>query len=243
MKHVTLLAAATIVVASAGSAYAVVPLDILSAKVSSGAYTSPTYTDGGSGYIQQGPLSGGGYSNIRFYVQDQVSTGDYSPVVNLDAINVRATAGAGQLTFTATESGLLGRYASVSVGPFGSGSGFSSGNLPTGWSVTEKVYYSAANQVFGGTLLGSQTFTSAGQVVTTSYAIPTPGGTSATSAWSLTEQIVIQGPAHTGSLTAGGQSISVGAVPEPSTWALMLVGFAGVAYLGVRRRQQQGFSA
>jgi hypothetical protein len=26
-----------------------------------------------------------------------------------------------------------------------------------------------------------------------------------------------------------------GAIPEPSTWAMMLLGFAGVGYLGYRR--------
>jgi hypothetical protein len=26
-------------------------------------------------------------------------------------------------------------------------------------------------------------------------------------------------------------------IPEPSTWAMMLIGFAGLGYLGYRRRQ------
>jgi hypothetical protein len=30
----------------------------------------------------------------------------------------------------------------------------------------------------------------------------------------------------------------IAAVPEPTTWAMMLIGFAGLSYLGVRRRRQ-----
>jgi hypothetical protein len=37
--------------------------------------------------------------------------------------------------------------------------------------------------------------------------------------------------AHSGSLT-----INVGGVPEPSTWAMMLLGFCGLGYMAYRRR-------
>jgi|SRR6478672_2929873 PEP-CTERM motif len=36
----------------------------------------------------------------------------------------------------------------------------------------------------------------------------------------------------------GGDITTIAAVPEPSTWAMMLLGFAGVGLFGLRRRQQ-----
>jgi hypothetical protein len=35
----------------------------------------------------------------------------------------------------------------------------------------------------------------------------------------------------------GGEAIGVAAVPEPSTWAMMLAGFAGLGYVGFRARR------
>ena len=29
--------------------------------------------------------------------------------------------------------------------------------------------------------------------------------------------------------------VNVGAVPEPATWAMMMLGFAGIGYAGLRR--------
>jgi hypothetical protein len=40
-----------------------------------------------------------------------------------------------------------------------------------------------------------------------------------------------------GSLTAAPGSGSLSAVPEPSTWAMMLAGFGGLALLAARRRR------
>jgi hypothetical protein len=34
-----------------------------------------------------------------------------------------------------------------------------------------------------------------------------------------------------------GCSIGVGAVPEPSTWAMMILGFAGVGFMAYRRKR------
>jgi hypothetical protein len=35
----------------------------------------------------------------------------------------------------------------------------------------------------------------------------------------------------------GSQTLSIDAVPEPSTWAMMILGFAGVGFMAYRRRQ------
>jgi hypothetical protein len=56
----------------------------------------------------------------------------------------------------------------------------------------------------------------------------------------LTERFTIVPKAHVAGTDVSGQEISstlAGGVPEPSTWALMLLGFVGVGYLGMRRQQ------
>lgn len=41
-----------------------------------------------------------------------------------------------------------------------------------------------------------------------------------------------------GTITIGPATLHVAAVPEPSTWAMMLLGFAGVGFVAYRRRKQ-----
>ena len=42
----------------------------------------------------------------------------------------------------------------------------------------------------------------------------------------------INGPGSTGEVAGTG---TLSGVPEPSTWAMMLIGFAGLAYAGLRK--------
>ena len=42
---------------------------------------------------------------------------------------------------------------------------------------------------------------------------------------------------------SGSQQLSVSAVPEPSTWAMMILGFAGLGFLTYRRNNQAAASA
>jgi hypothetical protein len=39
------------------------------------------------------------------------------------------------------------------------------------------------------------------------------------------------------------QQIAVGAVPEPSTWAMLIAGFAGIGFMGYRRRRKAAVAA
>ena len=38
-------------------------------------------------------------------------------------------------------------------------------------------------------------------------------------------------------------TVSVAAVPEPSTWAMMILGFAGVGFMAYRRKSKPALSA
>ena len=61
--------------------------------------------------------------------------------------------------------------------------------------------------------------------------------TSLTSPFSLTEQFTLALPAH-GELLNRGQAIVLSSVPEPSTWAMMLIGFAGLGFAAFRGRRR-----
>jgi hypothetical protein len=37
-------------------------------------------------------------------------------------------------------------------------------------------------------------------------------------------------------------TVDIGSVPEPSTWAMMLLGFAGLAYAGYRKTKRAALS-
>ena len=69
---------------------------------------------------------------------------------------------------------------------------------------------------------------SAWQEFTYSYISRIPDGTSNT---------IVFSEIGGGGYYAGLDDISVAAVPEPSTWALALLGFAGLGMLGMRRRR------
>jgi hypothetical protein len=46
----------------------------------------------------------------------------------------------------------------------------------------------------------------------------------------------------TDSIVTSGSITAVAAVPEPSTWAMMILGFAGVSFMAYRRSRKEGFA-
>jgi len=114
--------------------------------------------------------------------------------------------------------------------------GLTENQLVGGWNITESVFYSAANALFGGTLMASHAFpgpsstTQTFDSVTNNLALAGP--------YSITHQYHIVAPA-TGSPVSSAQSTvstTATAVPEPATWALMLGGF-GLAGTMLRSRK------
>jgi len=49
-------------------------------------------------------------------------------------------------------------------------------------------------------------------------------------------EVFITGTSHTSALGVGGSVITSG-VPEPSTWAMMVLGFMGLGYAAFRQRK------
>lgn len=134
-------------------------------------------------------------------------------------------AGGGTLDVYVTRTGLTGPV------PAGFFSAFTSNVLTTGWTLTERTYYNVGNAIFDtSNQLSSYTFVPPGLGTFSHLGVT---GSEAGS-YSVTQRYTIVAPTNGESLA----SISMAAVPEPGTWALMIIGFGGAgAMLRSRRRQ------
>ena len=104
-------------------------------------------------------------------------------------------------------------------------SSFAMNVLPTGWTVRERTFADDGNGKWGGTLLSDNTFNGIGTFTDVAGA-----GLSGT--YSLTARYTITAPT-TGEALG---NAAIAAVPEPATWALMIMGFGGAGYMIRRRR-------
>ena len=107
-------------------------------------------------------------------------------------------------------------------------SGLTVNFLTAGWTVTESTFEDNTNAVFGMTnLLTTHTFTSGPAIFSGLASI------SVTSPFSVTELYQISSNGLRG---AANDTIDLSsAVPEPSTWALLGIGFAAIGLAGFRR--------
>jgi hypothetical protein len=110
--------------------------------------------------------------------------------------------------------------------------------LTPGWTVTESTFEDNSNVVFGTTTnsltaiqLASNTFTSG----PATFTLLTP--VSVTAPFSVTEEFVIKSNGLSG---ASNNTIDLrgNVVPEPATWAMLGLGFAGMGLLGLTRRRK-----
>jgi hypothetical protein len=114
--------------------------------------------------------------------------------------------------------------------------GLTENQLVGAWNVTESVFYSATNALFGGTLMASHPFP--GPSSTTQTFDSVTNNLTLAGPYSITHQYHIVAPL-TGSPVSSAQSTvstTATAVPEPATWALMLGGF-GLAGTMLRSRK------
>jgi hypothetical protein len=73
---------------------------------------------------------------------------------------------------------------------------------------------------------------------TASTLLPTAGIEAGTYVWAVD----YLGDGNNNAIGASLEPISVGGVPEPSTWVMMAVGFAGLGFAGFRRSDRQDVS-
>jgi hypothetical protein len=145
-------------------------------------------------------------SSLNSNAQDATSTG------TLDVLDVYVS--------VSDITGLTGLHDGLS--------GLTANFLTPGWTVTESTYEDNSNTVFGTmNLLATHTFTS-GPAAVASLAI-----VNLTSPFSVTELYQISSSGLSG---AANDTIDLSAVvPEPSTWAMLGIGFAMMGLVGLTR--------
>jgi hypothetical protein len=213
-------------------------LPILSALVAAGAIAGlsvpahaatisiGTALNGGTITLQNsgaapGPVTFSG--PVGAYNIDTVSGVDLS-ATSLDSNSISATS-------TGTTE-VLDVYVSVSDVTGLSGlqralSGLTVNFLTPGWSVTESTFEDNSNLVFGtANTLATHTFISGPDIFTALAPV------SVTSPFSVTELYQISSNGLSG---AANDTIDVSGVPEPSTWAMLGIGFAVIGLVGFRK--------
>jgi hypothetical protein len=111
-------------------------------------------------------------------------------------------------------------------------SGFTSNTLPDGWTVAEASFIGLTNVAFDtSNPLSSASFSATGAITDSADAATPP-------LFSLTERYVLT---TTGAGTANSTINISSGVPEPSTWAMMILGFLGMGCIGYRRGKKGSF--
>jgi hypothetical protein len=109
-------------------------------------------------------------------------------------------------------------------------SGLTVNFLTKGWSVMESTYEDNSNMVFGTmNLLATHMFTSGPDIFTALTSVDV------TSPFSVTELYQISSNGLRG---AANDTIDISGVPEPSTWAMLGIGFAAMGWVGLTRRRK-----
>jgi PEP-CTERM motif len=156
-------------------------------------------------------------------------------------VDAQSASGNHTLTVLATQQGLTGiPGGTVPGGRLGSsflaGYGTNAGNVA---SITISNFVDAGNGAFAMTTpIGSHTFTDGVDHTFSSFGpIVTP--VSGLGTFSETSQVVIN---FTGATDVQTDSLILSSVPEPSTWAMMLIGFAGLGFAFQQSRRKVSFA-
>ena len=164
-------------------------------------------------------------TTVDGFLGDSLTGSDFDPL-SLGGTTVDAAKGSTKPIFLfVSETGLP-------AGTFDLSTGLTENLLPAGWSVVEWAYATVGTTPFTttGTLLASSDFTAIGTTTaTTKLTFDSP--------YTVTEVFeIIPG----GKLTTVGSDLSTinvtgSAVPELSTWAMLILGFVGLGYAAFRR--------
>ena len=99
--------------------------------------------------------------------------------------------------------------------------------------MTESTFIDPGNGLFTGTALSSHNFSDIGTDVQLAL-----GNAGLVGPYSLTEQYTL----HSNSVGSALSTINISAaIPEASTWAMMMLGFFGVGFIAFRRKGQGAF--
>jgi hypothetical protein len=148
-----------------------------------------------------------------------------SEILHSSAIEVTAQSTAANLTVWVTRTGLSG----LGLKQYHS---YTNNNLGSGLSSTISQFYSTTNQKYGGTLVGTLSRNGAGS---NSQNLITSIDLTADGTYSWTQKYVLSASSGSGSRSMS--PTMTAAVPEPGTWALMIMGFGGAGAMIRSRRK------
>ena len=225
MRAITKFAVATAAIVSAaafaGAADATVFIGLQQAGVNGGAITT----------VASGPAAVFAASYGTFELELITGVPGVDPSIlgsTTNDTNIASTSG-GTLDIYVTRDGIAGPI------PFKFLSTFTSNALPAGWTVNQTTYVDASNGVYGGTALSSHLFTTIGTFTDLNGFVGGAGPYSVTTRYTLV--------APTGGNSLNTISIQDGTVPEPGTWALMIMGFGGAGAMIRSRRRHVAVAA
>ena len=210
-RHTRILAAAALVLSGASAEAALQP----TMELTDGALASEPITTGVisvDGVTATGAPIIGGPNQFELELGGSVETLVSPLTIELTEFNL--SGGPGLFNFTTSIDGTLSPMSSID------------------WS----AYYDPTNTPFGeGQLLASKNFADPSKIVSLGFFAPGDAAGSVSGPFSLTEVLTFN--AQPGATLAFQSSIAATPVPELSTWAMMLFGFAGCGFMLRRTRK------
>jgi hypothetical protein len=165
-----------------------------------------------------------------FHVVAAQSTGDAQTegfVSQITARVTQASTSAKTLNVYVSETGISGLSGDIEFI-----SQLQTIKVPANWTIVESIYVNSDNLKFGlEELIAKETFTSVSSpdaILARLNLIPP---------YSITEVFSITAPASSIGLASAQATVTDPAIPEASTWAMMLAGFVGLGFVGHRRNK------
>ncbi len=211
----------------AAASIAALSLAAMAAPANAAVYISfdgvtDAFVDLDDGAINQAFGSVGGFASVL--VQGNADT-EGNGILHSTAVEVTSTSTAANLTIWVTRTGLTQNLPSVFFSS-------TNNNNANGLTSTIEQFYSTTNQKYGGTSVGSITRTGLGS----NNLNNTIGVDLGNGMYSWTQKYTITATSGVGGRSASPTALST-AVPEPGTWALMIMGFGGAGALLRSRRK------
>ena len=202
---------------------------VASSAANATVYIGYSYNSGATVNAGSGPLSAAVAGSIGVFSLNIESgvKGLYPDLLTSSSTDQISSSGAGTLDIYVTLTGLTAPLGS----PATFKSGFTQQFLSAGWTVTESTYLDSLNGIYALTsALGTTTFV--GPLLTAQAVTQYASAFTGTGPYSVTEKYSIT------ARNAGQSNATIdlmSAVPEPATWAIMLLGFGGIGFM--MRRQ------
>jgi hypothetical protein len=177
-----------------------------------------------------GPVDFAGFVDAQWNINSVSAINPNPNEFDSNSINTSSGGGTEVLTVYITESDIL-----AVPGTQDFLSGLTANLVPANWSAELATYINPDNAVFGTEhLLSSHTFSAiGGQDLTSAFGITT-SPVSLTEVYTITPNNV----AGTNNATID-LSTSTPAIPEPATWGMVLLGFAGLGFAAFRKGKRE----